>query len=576
MSAKAASDGLQGQKRLSDTTSDVAGPLHTTKSWKSIARDRFKHSHAGASVPVYRHGPALTLKKGGGGGKFTAGKPVESESFEDLPLDPHDPNYDEAEVLKGLPPDHFAPSSSRLHQFGESVEQYLRFKTHVVTELEVYFASVEKTNDIPHSAHTFAISLKDLDLQQFHSDFCYLVIRWDIESDTNHSAKQRERIVKLIKYLHDHNGCLLTPAQIDGGLRKLYNTLDDLLLQYPHARTVLHEYVVACEGAGITENTWADELEPLEQQAEVLHDQQTDTQIKEKITKILETYLKTEDLDKLAQEIEKLNAPQLHFEIVKIAITMGLDRGKQESELMSELLAAYTGQLISYESTQKGIIQLLEKTEEIAEEYTNVLMFLSCFVARSVADHVFPLGMLNLPDLVQRHLAAQIVSQAIHLLHGPGAAAKLQKVWTITEPLTSPKRKVSTCSGSSSAIGSPVSLGQRKVSGIGSASGSPTIGAKKLSGISTGSPTVGGRKASSDNPFGGFVIGAKKPGTAAYEIEQAKKSTPDTPSRSLGKEASNGETQVSEKERLDTFGYYDPAKSKAAKNSAFAARARYM
>jgi len=85
------------------------------------------------------------------------------------------------------------------------------------------------------------------------------------------------------------------------------------------------------------------------------------------------------------------------------------------------------------------------------------------------------------------------------------------------------------------------------------------------------------RKSSIDNPFGGgFVIGAKKPGTAAYEIEQAKKNTPTSGSRNLGKEPSAVEAnQIAEKDRLDTFGMYDASANRNPK-STYANRARYM
>jgi len=575
---KAASEqGLQGRKQASN-----AEQTRSSKTWKSIARDRFKHSHLGSSIPSHRH-QSLTLKKGGGGGKYTAGKLMDSELEGDQILDPHDPNYDEQEVLQGVTSNYFQPSSAALSHFSESFQEYERFKDHALASLPVYLSEVSSGSDLVHSAQRYAISLKDLDLQDYHYDLVYLLVKWDIENRSEDGDKQRERIVKLIKFLHDHNGCILTPAQIDCGLRKLYNTLDDLLLRYPLARTTLHQYVLSCESAGITENTWRDELEELEKQAEVLKDQKTDAEIKEKLSKMLSNYLKSEDLDALAESIEKLNAPQFHFELVKIAMLMALERGSNKSaELMNEMLAAFTGQLISYEAAEQGIMHLLETCDQIEDEYTNVLCFLSCFVARCVADHVFPLECLNCPDMVQRKLASLIMAQTRHLLRGKGAAAKLQKVWQLSEagfssPIRKPVRSLSLGANANQSstgfIGSPLSLAQRKIS-------TPSSHTKSSPATSSNSipPAAGGRKMSSgENPFVGFVIGAKKPGTAAYEIEHSKKSPKTGASKDSGKEPTAEEaTHLAEKDRLDTFGMYDPGKAKGPRNSAFAQRARYL
>jgi len=571
MSSPAASDaGLQGRKQQQSNASS-----RNSKSWKSIARDRFKHSFTGASVPSHRH-QSLTLKKQGGGGKYTAGKAGESELEGDEVLDPHDPNYDEQEVLQGLPSTYFQPSSASLTQFASSFADYQRFKDHVLASLPVYLAEVSSTSDSFPSAQRFAVSLKDLDLQDYHYDLVYLLVKWDIEHQAEDADKQRERIVKLFKFLHDHNGCVLTPAQIDCGLRKLFNTLDDLLLRYPLSRTIVHQYVLACESAGITENTWQDELEELEQQAEVLKDQKTDAALKEKLGKMFDAYLKSEDLDALAESIEKLNGPQFHFELVKQAILTALERGNNKSsELMNQMLAAFTGQLISFDAAQQGIMHLLETCEEIEDEYTNVLCFLSCFVARCVADHVFPLELLNCPDMVQRKLASQIMAQTRHLLRGKGAAAKLQKVWQLSEAgYSSPVRKPATIrslstNAASSGIVSPLSLGGRKISTPSSHTKASPVAA---SGVSLMRKPSGG-----ENPFAGFVIGAKKPGTAAYELENSKKSpTAGAAKAASGKEPNSEEAAtLGEKDRLDTFGMYDPGK-KAQKNSAFAQRARYL
>jgi len=568
---KAASEhGLQGRKQPSN-----AEQTRSSKTWKSIARDRFKHSFVGSTIPSHRHGSS-TLKKGGGGGKFTAGKLIDSELEGDEVLDPHDPNYDEQEVFQGLPTNHFQPSATALAQFQQSFQEYQRFKEHVLTSLPLFFDEIAKGSEVLPAAHRFAISLKDLDLQDYHYDFVYLAVKWDIEQSTDDADKRRERIVKLTKFLHDHNGCVLTPAQVDCGLRKLFNTLDDLLLRYPHAHTTLHKYVVAFEGARITENTWRDELEELEQQADVLKDQKTDTEIKEKLSKVLSDYIETEDLEALAAAIEKLNEPQLHFELVKLAMIMALERGSNKiSELMNEMFAAFVGQLISFEAAQQGITHFLETCEEIEDEYTNVLCFLSCFVARTVADHVFPLELLNCPDMTQRKLASQIMAQTRHLLKGKGAAAKLQKVWTLAEPgYSSPAHKlgrtISTGSSGSSptnasaaGIVSPLSLGQRKVSNPSSRTS-----------VTMMSPVLSQRTVSpgGENPFAGCVIGAKKPGTAAYELEGTKRDSIKSPT---GGSAGEVAKQIGEKDRMDTFGMYDSGK-KAKPNSQVAQRARYM
>jgi len=239
--------------------------------------------------------------------------------------------------------------------------------------------------------------------------------------------------------------------------------------------------------------------------------------------------------------------------------------------LINEMLAAFVGDVISYDAAQQGIMHFLENCEEIEDEYTNVLSFLSCFMARCVADRVFPVELLSCPDMVQRKLAAQIMSQTRYLLKGKGAAAKLQKVWQVSEaglvsPAHKPQRSLSTGSNSPTigAIASPLSLGARKISGSGLSSHS------KSSPIEKRKMSLGGA-----NPFEGFVIGAKKPGTAAYELEHTKKDSP-TAAKTTKDMSSEDAATLQEKERLDAFGYYDPSKTRSARNSPFANRTRFM
>ena len=241
-----------------------------------------------------------------GGGGTVWGKPGdEVKGFEE---DPNDPNYDPNDYVMD-----WEPSDSTAIKFASSLADFAKFKSTIKEAAREYLASGE--------ANEFHQVVKSLSMTVFHQDLFYLLIRFAL--DLNDS--DRSRISSLVASLCK-NG-FITNLQMAAGARKLYNSLPDISLDVPNAKTLIREQISFAVAGGLLDANAARTLE-LEQEA--LADTKAVDSTKAKIHSILAEFFRSEDLDDTVQSLKELNAPHLAFETVKKLISLSLDLGQTE------------------------------------------------------------------------------------------------------------------------------------------------------------------------------------------------------------------------------------------------------
>lgn len=125
--------------------------------------------------------------------------------------------------------------------------------------------------------------------------------------------------------------------------------------------------------------------------------------------------------------MQELSASFLHYELVKRAVSMSLDRNDRERELVSRLLsAAYPDVLASAHITQ-GFERLLELADDLALDAPQAKPMIATFIARAVVDEVVPPAWLSSPKTVS--LGGDVIDHAKRMLSRDHSGAKLERIW---------------------------------------------------------------------------------------------------------------------------------------------------
>lgn len=386
----------------------------TTKSHKTTIRDKPKHS--GKTTIDERK-----VKKGGAGGKGTWGSvnddilDAQLGRTESYATNDADPNFDpmddaQAHALRDHRPRDQPLSASQptaTRQFALSIQDLSRFKRALQSAIEEYLVSAEEEE--------FSTTLKELDLPLYHQEIAKIVLKTGLDK----SDQERERLSHLLHNLWRKGE--VTSNQMYQGFKKLFNQIEDLVLDFPRAKVVLKEFLAHSQGAGYLGPKEGAELEA---SMDALEDAETVRLIKRQVASIIEEYFDSEELKEAKQAIAELN-PAFSFEVVKKVISMALDRTNKEREMASVLLA----DLADIGATERGFTVLLSRVEDLFLDCPDILTLLSCFLARAMIDEALPPAFLSRVDLSAGDMGYQVCKQARVLLTGVNAGEKLARVW---------------------------------------------------------------------------------------------------------------------------------------------------
>lgn len=386
---------------MSSTSSHASVTKHadtsvhrTQKSFKTDRRDKPKHSGKLHSGP-----------KKGGGGRGNWGRP--GDEAKHTAVDEDDPNYEPEEDYSY----DFDPSDSTSIKFASSLDDFNKFKSQIKAATKEFLQS----ND---SAEFMRI-VKGLSMTVFHQDLPYILIRYSF--DLNDS--DRNRISSLLSALHK-NG-FITHAQMGASVRKLYNSLSDLLVDVPNARTLLREHVAFASAGGFLDGSLAKSLEA---EQDALADAKSVAALKERIKAAVAEFFRSEDLPDTVKTLDELNAPFLAFETVKQLISQSCDLGNRQREGASVFIGDSCGYL-QPSAIEKGFTILLERVDDLVLDVPDILKLLSIFVARAVVDESLPPSFLVRVDLNAHDLGSRVLQQAQELLSQPHTSERLAYAW---------------------------------------------------------------------------------------------------------------------------------------------------
>jgi programmed cell death protein 4 len=159
-------------------------------------------------------------------------------------------------------------------------------------------------------------------------------------------------------------------------------------------------------------------------------------EFKEAVELIVEEYFSSEECEEVGRSLAELASPFFHYEFVKRAITMSMDRTEKERELVSKLLSDLSTRnktaskhfpLLSKNQMGKGFEQLFEVEDDLELDVPLAAEHITHFLVRAVGDELLPRAFLSDP-LVQG-MGGKVVIDAIKLIRIYQNTSRAERVW---------------------------------------------------------------------------------------------------------------------------------------------------
>ncbi|XP_062116067.1 MA3 DOMAIN-CONTAINING TRANSLATION REGULATORY FACTOR 1-like [Humulus lupulus] len=273
----------------------------------------------------------------------------------------------------------------------ELVERRWGGSTHItVEEVKKKIADLLKEYVESKDAFEACRCIRELGVSFFHHEVVKRALVLAMEIQTAEPL-----IFKLLKEAADEG--LISSSQMAKGFSRLAESLDDLALDIPSAKTLYQSLLPKAISEG-----WLDAsfITSLGEDGEVQKDDESVRRYKEEAVTIIREYFLSDDIPELIRSLEDLGVPERNPIFLKKLITLALDRKNREKEMASVLLSALHIEIFSTEDIVNGFVMLLESAEDTALDILDASNELALFLARAVIDDV--LAPLNLEEIASK------------------------------------------------------------------------------------------------------------------------------------------------------------------------------
>jgi len=138
-------------------------------------------------------------------------------------------------------------------------------------------------------------------------------------------------------------------------------------------------------------------------------------------------YLDSSDADEVVQSIKEMRCKNFHPEVVKRAISLSLDKGPRERELISRLLTCLHPYPLADADMESGFEIILDSSDDLCIDIPDAKGIIGCFLARAIVDEVLPPSFIS--NRNNSHPGDEVVEKSISLLSREHSSARLEKVW---------------------------------------------------------------------------------------------------------------------------------------------------
>ncbi|KAH7670685.1 Initiation factor eIF-4 gamma MA3 domain-containing protein [Dioscorea alata] len=329
-----------------------------------------------------------------------------------------------SEASKGLEVIQIAEKSylSAPHH-AELVERRWGGSTHITVE-EVKKKISDLLKEYLESGDTFEACrcIRELGVSFFHHEVVKRALILAMENQASESL-----ISKLLKEAADEG--LISSSQMMKGFSRLAESLDDLTLDIPSAKSAFQQLVPKAIDEGWLDSSFLKFSGADGDQ----NDEDADKvrKFKEEAGTIILEYFLSDDIPELVRSLEDLAAPEYNPIFLKKLITLAMDRKNREKEMASVLLSALRMEIFSTDDIVNGFIMLLESAEDTALDILDASNELALFLARAVIDDV--LVPLNLEEISSKLPPNCSGSETVHmartLISARHAGERILRCW---------------------------------------------------------------------------------------------------------------------------------------------------
>jgi phosphoribosylformylglycinamidine (FGAM) synthase PurS component len=263
--------------------------------------------------------------------------------------------------------------------------------------------------------------IRELAVPFFHHEVVKRALTLGMESPVAENL-----ITKLLKEASEE--CLISTSQMMKGFSRVTESLDDLSLDVPSAKSEFQLLVSKAISEGWLDSSYgrSDVNGDVEDEE---HEEMA--RYKREAVSIIQEYFLSDDTPELIRSLKELGYPEHNPIFVKKLITIALDRKNREKEMASVLLSSLSMELFSTEDIVEGFIMLLESAEDTTLDILDAPDELGLFLARAVIDDVIaPLNLDEISSKLQPDCSGiEILNTARSLALARYAGERLLRCW---------------------------------------------------------------------------------------------------------------------------------------------------
>ncbi|KAL3811103.1 hypothetical protein ACHAXA_009873 [Cyclostephanos tholiformis] len=151
------------------------------------------------------------------------------------------------------------------------------------------------------------------------------------------------------------------------------------------------------------------------------------TEFKIRSSDIIREYFDSSDISEFIRCVYDLGCTVYHPELIKRCISLGMDEGPRERELISRLLACLHPNPMSDAEMEGGFELVLDSIEDLCIDIPDAKAMAGSFLARAVIDEVLAPAFLS--NRNNTHPGDPVVEKAVGLLSREHCTARLERVW---------------------------------------------------------------------------------------------------------------------------------------------------
>lgn len=286
----------------------------------------------------------------------------------------------------------------------ELVERRWGGSTHITVE-EVKKKIADLLREYVENGDAFEACrcIRELGVSFFHHEVVKRALVLAMEIQTAESL-----MLKLLKEAAEEG--LISSSQMMKGFARLADSLDDLALDIPSAKTLFKLLVPKAISEGWLDGSF---IKSSGEGGELQDNKEKVRRYKEEVVTIIHEYFLSDDIPELIHSLEDLGAHEFNSIFLKKLITLAMDRKNREKEMASILLSALHIEIFSTEDIVNGFVMLLESAEDTALDILDASNELALFLARAVIDDV--LAPLNLEEIGSRLPPNCSGSETVHM-----------------------------------------------------------------------------------------------------------------------------------------------------------------